>query len=479
MIADIPSKSLVAALGLAGAVFSQTASGLSVTPNPAPAGKAFTLTLWGVKQDCHTAFTRETVTVSGNRIDLSYTPQTAAVPMGGVPENAASPGIVCPVYVDAAGQAVSDPVSILPNAPTFPMPALKAGEYEVWAEETPECLYTQPACAIRIAPQAAGTLKVAADSQAAYSISPATAAEGGEFELQLLSYAFDCATTYDNLSVNVAGNEITLTFLDHADPAGICPAIYRPYGPVFKMPALKAGSYAVKAYRMPSCHPCKMLGILADAGTLTVTAAKPRTGWYLGNRTVQAGGAFRMQLLRDDIGNCQTSFAREGATLVGDSIYASFVMESHPDHICIQNVSPFGPAFDMPALEPGAYPVFPVALPACTLAEPACAVSLIRPEAADTLIVAAALSLPLSALRARAPHVEIRGESAYLRLPAGGAGTWQARLISLDGRTLDVTRVQGEPGREIAVPVGRAPQGLSLLRLAAPDGSAHWIPILR
>src|SRR5258706_14180299 len=126
----IPSiLSLLLSLGLATAtVHAQVvAPTLSVTPNPAPGGKTFTLTLLGTTSNCNTFFSRESVTVSGTRIDLSYTANSYIVdppyPVKG------SPGPVdpiCPVF--AQGNADANIIPPYYSAPTFAMPALKAGE---------------------------------------------------------------------------------------------------------------------------------------------------------------------------------------------------------------------------------------------------------------------------------------------------------------------------------------------------------------
>lgn len=480
MIATTVSR-IAAALGLGLALASaQVAPTLSVTPNPAPADKSFLLYLWGVGGTCYTTFTRESVTVSGNRIDLRYT----AVNNGGpiIARDPAEPmpiDPVCPVYADA--NASGAPASILPNTPTYNMPALKAGKYEVWATNMPECLYAKPACAIKVAPQSAGILEVTGDAPAmTYTIDPTTVAAGKDFDLNLLSYGFNCGTTFDNLAVNVTGNVITLQFLDHEKTGIMCPAIYKPYGPTYKMTALKAGTYTVKASRLPACYPCKMAAILADAGTLTVTGTVTHKSWYLKDHAVLAGKGFDMQLLRDDVGNCQTTFSHQSVSVSNNNIYATFLLESHPERVCIQDVHPYGPTFPMQALKVGTYPVYPIQLAKCEVEPPYCAIDRIAPVATDTLVVMQTLAIRMSELRAGSTKVEMRGNTASFVLPAGPNGLWHAELVTLDGRVLGETVMNGGAGLRVSIPVGRAPaNAVSLLRLTAPDGAQRFIPVVR
>jgi hypothetical protein len=239
------------------------------------------------------------------------------------------------------------------------------------------------------------------------------------------------------------------------------------------MPALKAGSYKVRVNRL-------QLNAIVDAGVLLVTGATARTDWYLKEHTVAADKAFGMQLLRDDIGNCQTSFSHESVTVVSGSLYASFLMESHPDRVCVMDLRPFGPSFSVPALKAGVYPVYPEALAACQVAQPPCIIPVLAPVATDTLLVTKTAAISLSRLREEAPRAELRAGAAIFRLPAGGAGVWRADLTTLDGRTMSTARFPGSSGERVSVPVGRAPaHTVSLLRLIAPDGAQTVLPILK
>jgi hypothetical protein len=459
MIAATLYRPILLALGLAACIGAASAETLSVIPNPAKADTRFTLHLQGVAGlDCNSFFSRESATVTGNRIDLRYTVSHSGIVLdttgGGDPA-------VCPV------RAVPEAKS-LPILPVFAMPALKAGSYEVWAANMPECLYSNPMCLIAVQPVSAGILKVEAAPAPAFFINPTSALPNQAFALQLLSYDFNCGTLYDSLSAVVADGVINLSFRDRQNPAALCAAVVMPYGPTFRIPALKEGSYKVKANRLST-------NAVADAGILSITAMA-RKGWYLKEKKTLAEKSFAMQLLRDDIGNCQTSFADQTVTVSSKAIAVSFTMEQHPDRVCVQNIQPFGPVFEMPALKTGAYPVTAAV---CEGLAGACK-GPTTSSVADTLVVTQTLRVGISDLRARGPKVELRGQAAVFALPEGKTGSWRAELMTLDGRVLGRTMVSGPAGMRVSVPVGRAPaNAVSLLRLTSPEGGERFLPIVR
>ena len=450
---------------------------LRVTPNPVAAGKAFTLTLNGVLADCNTVFTRESVTVSDSRIDLSYVPQTFIVDPPPIREDGGkNPG--CPVYSgNQHGDALLPPYAA---GPTFKMPALKAGTYEVWATRMHECLYATFPCKIAVHPVSAGTLTVLAEGRIEYGIHPTSAPAGQDFDLSLLSYQFNCGTVFDNLSAVAQGDELTLTFLDHEKAGVVCPAVYKPYGPAFRIGALKAGAYKVKAYRLPACHPCKMMGETTDVGTLTITEGSDRNGWFLKQRQVLAGKPFTLQLLNNAYGNCQTSFSHKSISASGGVITASFLTETRPDIVCVTDIRPHGPAFEMPALDVGVYPVYVNTLLECQVTAPFCAVKMPMPAPSDTLMVIQTLSALISDLRAGAPKAELLGSLAAVHLPEGIGGTWKAELLTLNGQRLATASVSAEGGQRAEFDLGLKPQrGVWLLRLSSPEGETHMIPLVR
>lgn len=315
---------------------------------------------------------------------------------------------------------------------------------------------------------------------AAYTITPTSMEAGKEFNLSLLSYEFNCGTTYDNLATSVVGNVITLSFLDHPDPAAVCPAIYKPYGPTFKMAALKPGTYTVKAYRHPDCLPCELLGVTADAGTLTITAGVSKKGWFLKTGEVLVGKPFTLQLLNESYGNCQTSFSNQSIISSDNRIMATFLVENHPERVCITDIRPHGPAFEMQGLKVGVYPVYVTQLLACEISAPFCVVDRLLPVPSDTLVVTQSLAILLSDLRAGASKVRMNGTRADFILPEGIGGNWKAELLSLNGRRLASASVDAEGGSRAEFEMGIRPdRGVYLMRLSAPDGETHMLPFVR
>ena len=252
----------------------------SISPTQALAKNPFKLNLLGGNWPCQTTFSRESVLVTGKRIDLSFIVNLNVTPMpyilsNDVPVPSLSPICIMPLSnLDTIG-----PVYV--SGPVFSVPALAVGQYEVWATQMVECLYTQPMCKIAVIPILVGTLNVTAQGAITYTINPTTTPLKKDFTLDLLSYQFNCGTTYDMLASSVTGNTIALTFLDHENPLTACPAIYKPYGPSYKMTGLPAGKYDVKVYHLPACaaQHCPFAAITPeDAGILTVTDSTQRKG---------------------------------------------------------------------------------------------------------------------------------------------------------------------------------------------------------
>lgn len=449
----------------AAALGAASAQTLSVSPNPAPADKPFTLTLAGLYNGCYASFGRESVFVSGSRIDLRYTRNDGiVVPMGkGADASVVDP--ICPVLDTLVTRPNVGPV---PVGPVFSMPALKAGKYEVWATDVPECVYS--GCKIGLNPVSAGVLEVKAQGTMTFTLSPASAPAGQGFDLQLLSYGFTCATEYLEKVVHVQGNLITLSFFHQERPDVGCIALYQPYGPVFRMPPLAAGSYEVRVDR-------NAMNASLSAGTLVITGPAKRTGWYLKQPTTQADAPFVMQLLKDSLMTC-TNFSHATAAASTGGIQAAFLMQQGK---CASiSTAPIGPAFAMPALKTGIYPVYVTELLPCEVTAPFCAVDREMPVPSDTLVVIQTLAVRMSALRAGASKVELRGKVACFDLPQGKAGIWKAELLTLDGRVLGESAFNAAPGERVSVPVARAPaNAVSLLRLTAPGGVQSFLPVAR
>ena len=418
---------------------------LTVVPNSLNANIVNTITLTGdTAWKCNTQFSHDTAVVNGKRINLSFS----------LTQNPQTKCVLTTIYPPP------------PVGPKFLLPKLSAGSYEVWTTEIPTCAYSKPACLVAYMQKYAGVITVADSGTITYSINPTSTVAGKDFSLDLLSYQFNCANTYDMLTSSVLGDTISLTFLDHEPPAAsICPAIYKPYGPTFKMKALKSGTYLVKAFRLPACaaQGCKMAAIPANAGILTVTDTLPglHIGWYLKEKSVAAEKPFALKLLNQDYGNCQTTFSHQSVRLESGTIWLSFLIESHPERLCITDIHPNGPTFDMTALNAGEYPVEVMELFSCQFTNPMLAgpqpicfgYGLSRPTV-DTLIVSKSVGINFEK---KGSNKNLLSSNSYMALNALGtkrvqlilppetltesevkrSGAWTAQLISLNGEILE------------------------------------------
>jgi hypothetical protein len=473
------------ALGLWAAASAQTTPTLSVTPNPAPAEKPFTLTLQGVNATCGTVFSRESVTVSGNRIDLRYSSTTLYYPQSAIP---------CPAYpigqggAEGTGGTGGSVLPILPNAPVFAMPALKAGQYEVWAENVPSCAYSQPACLIRTLPVSAGTLVVKTDSSSAPSmyITPADTLAGHAFDLTLWSYGWDCGTVFDSAYATVYGNAITLNYQKHENRSAVCPAIYRPYGVTFHIPALKAGSYSVAAWDLDRCAPpprsvdCRAMLKPDFAGTLLLRDGPARQGWFLKEHRQAARTPFTLQLLNYAYSVCGTAFGHLNQAVAPNGILLTFTVTTGLPMGCANGTTPWGPSFQMPALAAGIYPVRVQVQPACLYEQPACVIDPVpgMVPISDTLVVTAESAVLLSGLRAQGLQADFQGARVRFALP--GAGNWRAELSDLSGKRVAAGQAVSEgEGRGSLALAGEPAPGMYLLRLLRADGETLALPVIR
>ena len=281
MISARFSHALLFAFGLA-APFgtAQTTGTLSVTPNPAPAGQTFVLALLGVPNTGCSTFSRESVTVTGNRIDLRYT-TTAYGPILAASGDATQPpaDYVCPLTMPPVPAASASP--IVANFPRFDMPPLKAGQYEVFAANMPACLYDQPTCLIAVMPVSAGVLTVQgapSPKHVSWYLKEKTIAADKPFQMQLLRDSLSDCTRFSNQNAVIMGTSIYASFLMGMDSTARCSSTPGdPIGPVFAVPALKAGIYPVYPQELAACQvaqpPC-YLPILAPVATDTLVVTQ-------------------------------------------------------------------------------------------------------------------------------------------------------------------------------------------------------------
>ncbi len=317
-----------------------------------------------------------------------------------------------------------------------------------------------------------------------YSINPTKTASDKAFTLDLLTYQFNCGTTYDMLSASVNGNAISLTFLDHDAPVGtVCPLIYRPYGPAFSLPGLHSGIYTVKAFRLPACaaQHCPFAAIPGvDAGTLVVGTVAERAGWFLKNKEVAPGNNFSLQILNNKYGNCQTSFSHQSVNVQNGEIWLSFLIENHPERMCIMDIYPNGPTFDMLGMKTGTYPVRAIEIQACQLTVPPCPILSILPEPSDTLLVSNGTAILSHNSMSTVPSAYFQGERIHLFLPGEPDGAWRAELMTTTGRIVRAYPFLAGPDRIVRLDVGtQIERGFYLLRLMGPAGEALTLPMVR
>lgn len=440
-----------------------------LSPTAAPAEQSFSLSAQSYRYNCGTVFGNQSVSVAGDRIDLSFTAEERL-------------DVACPAIYR-------------PYGPDFRMPALKPGKYQVFMNLLLPCHVTQPACRAAIPVEEAGILYIGVEEPIRYSITPTSTAAEKDFALQLIGSQFSCAHEFSMLASRVQDGRITLTFLDKINPAVLCPAVVRPYGPTYKIPGLKAGVYEVFAERLPACaeQACKVMPVTEPAGRLSVTSGPARpVGWFLKEKRTPAGSPFSLQLLNHDYGNCQTRFTNTSVVAQAGRIDVSFVIETDTDIHCITDIRPHGPSFRMDALRPGSYPVYVSVLPKCQYTEPRCAIIAADAEAAptiidplrpfpvavDTLQVIQTLAVGLARPGAAAPQAGYRDGALSLRLPAGSKGDWRAEVLTLSGKRLQGGEVAVSGLGEASISFERKPErGVYLLRLVSPERVIHTLRV--
>lgn len=430
----------------------------ALTPGTAAAGSTFELTVLSYRYNCGHTYSNQSVVVNEGQIDLSFIAT-------------ANPKVMCPAIYR-------------PYGPTFKMPALKAGKYRVFMNLMQPCHLD--GCKMAIPREEAGTLVVTAEGEITYIVDPSTVAAGTAFVLNLLSPQFGCNIEYSRQSSSVQDGKITLTYLDKANPLIRCIPEKKAYGPAYRLAGLKAGTYEVWAVRLPACveRGCEPAPAPVLAGRLVVKGEDPvRKGWFLRQKEVKAGMAFPLQIVNNEYGNCNWSFGHTSLVVQDGKIHTTFAVEHHPERVCITDIRPHGPSFQMQALKPGVYPVTVQVMPACVYEKPSClpVILLAPPQVVDTLIVTQTLSLGgTSAPPGTGPLAAWREGSLGLLLPARARGLWRADVLSLSGRVLHSQAVT--PGAETRLGFKKTEPGMVLLRVqgpAAKETHTLRVPITR
>ncbi|HLP42765.1 MAG TPA: hypothetical protein VK465_14745 [Fibrobacteria bacterium] len=436
-----------------------------LNPAQVAAGQAFSLSLLSYRYSCATDYDHLNISAADGVISLGFTSRI-------------NPAVLCPMVYK-------------PYGPSFRVPALKAGAYKVKAVLYQECHFNPAPCKSLPITEDAGVLTVGGEGRISYSLEPGTVKAGEAFSLKLVGSAFHCLTDFSDLASRIQESHpprIVLTFRDTVNPHWNCTNEDGSFGPVYKMPALVAGTYEVFAERLPACveKGCTVIPTLQLAGKLTVTdSGEPREGWFLKEKVVVAGAPFTLSLLNHEYGNCQTDFTHTSLNVNSfkcpgsHSITTSFVVEKHPERVCITDIRPHGPSFKVEALQPGIYPIYVNEMPACVFENPVCYLDppLVPAPPVDTLQV----MIPLGVQGGRdaattSPAASWRDGVMSLRLPPGSAGTWRADLLTLSGKRLHSQAVAGEGEARLGLAT-RPERGVYLLRLVSPAGRTHTLHV--
>jgi hypothetical protein len=430
-----------------------------LAPSQVAAEEDFELSVLSSRYGCAHEFANKTVVVKDGRIDLSFT-------------STINPAVLCAAIEK-------------PYGPVFKMPALKEGQYKVYMDLGMTTCQVVGLCPKDVPKESAGILTVSGEGKIAYVINPTEVGADKDFVLKLLSPDFGCNIDYLRTASRVQDGKITLTFLDKPNPLVKCAPQEKMYGPEYKLPGLKAGTYEVWAERLPACveQGCKILAVSEPVGKLTVKAGDLlRKGWFLKQREVKAGAAFTLNVVNNDYGNCNTGFDHTGLVVQDNALSVSFVIVNYPERVCVMDLRPHGPAFNVAALKPGRYPLFVNVLPACLYTEPRCLV--IPPEtpaqASDTLIVSQTVALggaAASGSRAE-PKASWQDGALQLMLPEGAQGLWRAEVMTLSGRLLHSSlMIAGSDRRALLTGLGNPDRGILLVRLVSPTRQSHLLRV--
>jgi hypothetical protein len=433
-----------------------------LTPSQVAVGQDFALTALSNRYGCAHEFANQKVVVNDGRIDLSFT-------------STINPAVLCAAIEK-------------PHGPTFKIPGLKEGKYAVYMNLLLPCHVQQNMCRAAIPVEYAGILAVSGEGRITYVISPSEVEAEKAFALKLLSPDFGCNIDYLRTASRVQDGKITLTFLDKPNPLVRCAPLEKMYGPEYKLPGLKAGTYEVWAERLPACveQGCKILPVPEQVGKLSV---KPvviaRKGWFLKQREVKAGAPFTLNVVNNEYGNCNTSFDHTSLVVQDNAINVSFVIVNNPDRVCIMDLRPHGPAYNVGAMKPGRYPVYVNVLPGCLFTQPQC--MMIPPEfpavASDTLTVSQTVALGGKAGSGSRmePMASWQEGALKLMLPEGAQGLWRVEVMSLSGRLLhsDLVIAGSDRGAQGALITGipDMDRGLILVRLVSPDRVSHMLRV--
>jgi hypothetical protein len=229
-----------------------------------------------------------------------------------------------------------------------------------------------------------------------------------------------------------------------------------------------------------------MAAMPSDAGELVVTGqATGKDNWYLKNNEVLASQKFTLQILNQKYGNCQTGFSNQSVNVSADAISVQFLITTDPKVVCIMDVRPHGPTFEMAPLKLGKYPIYITELLPCEVKAPFCAVDRIQPTVSDTLIVSAALTTIIRGRAAATPTVRFEGRQLQLEMPESKNGSlgqriWKAEVLTLSGQVRESHQFTVSAAGSMQLDIGtQIERGVYFIRLHAPSGVTHTLPVVR
>lgn len=321
----------------------------SLLPAAVKANTAFTLSLAHSSFVCGTRLSRLTSMLGeGNTLELGYVAEGPA-------DTAAPCQNVKAVTAD------------------YKVEGLKPGVYTVYATRNFACQYSAPYCKIKSIREKAGTLTVSEETRPeGWFIAPDRVPADSAFTLKLLRWAQDCGVTYSHLKAAFDGGALRLSFVRNQRNDIVCAAVMptHPVGPEFKVEPLKPGRYPVYASQLLPCQVATPACKIAEIPVLVDTLVVERRGggmaaWFLKPAEAEANKAFKLQVLSNDYGNCQTGFSLLHDTLIGGTLHLRAKADHYPDRVCITDIRPHGPTYEIGPLPPGRYPVQLYEHPSC------------------------------------------------------------------------------------------------------------------
>lgn len=401
-------------------------------PTETAAGAAFRMTLSPFDFDCNTEFKTISATVTDSSVTLAFVHSQRAVTLD------------CKA------------VLMVPPTLTYPVPALKAGKYKVYALAYPECAYntdpSKPVCKIAVIPELIGSLTVGVETpkaDSAWHVRPVRTPSQKAFELSVVNARYgSCQSSFYGQSISVDANKgvVHVSFGVQTHPDHVCIQDVRPHGPTFAAPALKAGKYQVMVSVLPACAiPAEPNGPICMIAVQPVAAAESlvvfdesnptKDNWFVQPVSVQPNAPFQLSVLNYAYHPCAYKFTHPSLLIEGKTMRVRFAVERTGNDVCTADIRAGGPEFAVNGLTSGNYQVYVSTPAACLFAAAPCEIAEPAPELVDTLHVLSASSLmPRSGQSSRgvyssASGILIPGLNGNGRSGLNGASVGKARNV--------------------------------------------------